>query len=298
MEAKDSVSAKDNGGQRGYVSFSTSEKAKGEAVSDVKEYYMMGRELCDEDIKRLGLPKNVWPDFCGFQKPANNFYNLLEEYSALFQEIFSLALGQKKDFLAAMHKEGDTSCRMIHYPVDKGQGKAIWAGAHTDIDTFTILPKATCKGLEVCDDNGNWIPVFIKGDAMIVNVGDFLEILSNGYMKSSLHRVKAPKNMEKDRYSCVHFVHPRGEAELYPLSQWVEKTGGTEKYIRATRNEMLWERLADLGLALDFMLKDIADWKLMERLMVVDRASPEAMKAVYDAGYASDKVKKALGVGE
>ena len=54
------------------------------------------------------------------------------------------------------------------------------------------------------------------------------------------------------------------------------------------------ERLADLGLATDGMLKSLANSKVLERLMTVNRASPEAMEAVYKAGYASDKIKLAL----
>jgi isopenicillin N synthase-like dioxygenase len=284
------------GGQRGYTAIGK-ESAKGSSEGDLKEYYMIGRELNEEQSKLVGYPGNVWPEFYDFESPATAFYNHLEEYSELVQEIFSLALGQEKGFLKEICTNGDTSCRMIHYPLDKSAKKnAVWAAAHTDINAFTLLPKATCEGLEVCDDKGNWLPVFIKEDAMIVNVGDFIEIFSNGYFRSSLHRVKAPENMDTDRYSCVHFVHPRGDSELYPLDSWIEKTGGKAKFIRATRNEMLWERLADLGYAPDFMLKGLADNKVLERLMTVNRASPEAMDAVYKAGYASDEIKKSLEV--
>lgn len=287
--------ANGSGGQRGYTAIGK-EAAKGCAVGDLKEYYMVGRDLSEEQFKLLGYPANVWPEFYDFKSPASAFYCHLEEYSELIQEIFSLALGQKKDFLKEICADGDTSLRMIHYPVDNSQDhQAVWAAAHTDINAFTLLPKATAEGLEVCDDQGNWIPVFIKEDAMIVNVGDFIEIFSNGYFRSSLHRVMAPKNRQTDRYSCVHFVHPRGDSELYPLSSWIEKTGGKAKYIRATRNEMLWERLADLGYAPDFMLKDLAESKVLERLMTVNRSSLEAREAVYKAGYASEEIKKSLG---
>ena len=295
-EFKMLVDASNNGGQRGYTAIGK-EAAKGSATGDLKEFYMMGRDISKEESTLLGYPVNVFPEFMDFKTPATAFYDQLEEYSELLQEVFSLALGQEKDFLREICVGGDTSCRMIHYPVDNTAEKnAIWAGAHTDITAFTLLPKATCEGLEVCDDQGNWIPVFIKEDAMIVNVGDFIEIFSNGYFRSSLHRVKAPDNMQEDRYSCVHFVHPRGDAELYPLPMWVEESGGHAKYICATRNEMLWERLADLGYAPDFMLKNLAENKVLERLMTVNRASLEARQAVYKAGYASDEIKKSLKV--
>ena len=98
----------------------------------------------------------------------------------LIQEIFSVALGEEKDFLQKICTDGDSSCRMIHYPLNKTkiaiEKRPVWAKAHTDITLFTVLPKATAEGLEVCDENGNWIPVFVKEDAFIINAGDFLEI--------------------------------------------------------------------------------------------------------------------------
>ncbi|MCH9620964.1 MAG: hypothetical protein S4CHLAM20_03750 [Chlamydiia bacterium] len=279
--------------QRGYTGFGDTETAKGSSACDIKEFYMMGRTVSADDHKRYNLLVNQWPEFMDFEKPAVAFYNHLEEYSELFQEIFSLALYQEKDFLHKICKNGDTSCRMIHYPNIETKEK-IWAGAHTDIDLFTILPRATKEGLEVMDDQGKWHPVFIKEDAMIINGGDFLEAFSNGYFKSSMHRVKRPKKMDSDRYSCVHFVHPRSEARIYPIGEWVKKTGGLQKYTVATRWELLMERLADMGTCTDSMLKELGECRLMERLMEVGRESKDAMQRIVKAGYGSDEVKQRL----
>lgn len=294
MPSKMEVVSTKTGGQRGYMPFG-GEAAKGSKFGDYKEFYMMGREISSEEAINRGYPANTWPTTMDLKGPAIAFYNQLEVFSRLFQEIFSLALYQEVDFLHKIHKDGDTSCRMIHYPMMENQQEGvIWAKGHTDITSFTILPRATCEGLEVMDDSGSWIPVFVKEDAMIINIGDFLEIFSNGHFKSSMHRVKSPKNMKKDRYSCVHFVHPLHDAMLYPLPIWIERSGGEQKFARATRNEMLFERLADLGYATPFMLEFLAKNKVMERLMEYDRASPEAMRMLYDAKLASNAVKEAL----
>lgn len=289
--------ADENGNQRGYTSIGK-ESAKGTAIGDLKEFYTVGRDISKNEAAKLQCWPNTWPDFMDYKTSATNFYNHLDEYSELFQEIFSLALGEEKDFLFNGCKNGDTILRMLHYPLNKikqeDKKRAVWSSAHTDITLFTILPKATAEGLEVCDDQGNWHRVYVKEDAMIINCGDFLEIYTNGYFKSALHRVIQPRNMQTDRYSSVLFVHPRSECLLYPLQRWVEKTGGVPKYIEATRLEMLMERLADLGLATDDMLKSIADTKLLERLLVVNRASKEAMEAVYKAGYASKEIKRLI----
>ena len=292
-EAKMKVSGAAVFNQRGYASIGA-EKAKGSPVGDYKEYYTMAKEMTKEESEALKCWQNIWPDYMDFQTPAIAFYDEVESYSIVLEEIFSLALGQEKDFLGKICKNGDNSCRLIHYLADEEgtmDSEAHWARAHTDIDAWTILPKSTAEGLEVCDSNGNWIPVFVKEDAFVVNAGDFLEQFSNGYFKSSLHRVVQPEDKSKERYSSVFFTHPRSECLIYPLQCWIEKTGGKAKYIKATRLEMLMERLADLGFATDDMLKSLAETKVLERLSEVGRASPEAVKAVCEAGYGSEELK-------
>jgi len=286
VETKMKVSAEFCNAQRGYVKVG-SEAAKGSSSGDLKEHYMIGRDVSKEEHEKYHLLMNQWPDFIDLETPAMNFYNHLEEYSELFQEIFSLALYQEKDFFYNICKFGDTSCRMIHYPNTEAEPGQVWSGAHTDITLFTILPRSTARGLEVMDDKGIWHPVFVKEDAMIINCGDFLEAFSNGYFRSSMHRVKRPDDMDKDRYSSVHFVHPRSEAVVYPLPAWIEKTGGERKYAHATRWELLMERLADLGTCTPQMLEELATCGVMDRLKEVGRASPDALKRLEEAGLVS-----------
>jgi len=293
VEEKMKISAELFDGQRGYTRFA-GEVAKGVKVGDVKEYITVGRDMSDEDLVKYDVYKNQWPDFMDFKTPAMNFYNHIEGYAVLFQEIFSLALHQEKDFLKEKCENGDSSFRMIYYPNKESEEGAIWAKAHTDINCFTILPRSTAAGLEVMNANGEWVPVFVKEDAFIINVGDFLEAYSNGYFKSSKHRVIKPKGCDRKRYSCVLFVHPRSESIIEPLDVWVEKTGGKPKFIKATRWELFMERMADNRQATDEMLKELGQSDVMERLMTVDRASKDAMEALVEAGYASEAVKDKL----
>ena len=205
-----------------------------------------------------------------------------------------LTLGEEESFFDSGMEKGDCLLRVIHYPQTKhaSDKRAVWASEHTDIDLFTILPKATEEGLEVQLPNGEWLPVSVKGDAFIINGGDFLEIFSNGYLRSARHRVMAPRgNSDVERYSMVFFAHPTSETKLYPLSQWSQDG---EKYAHANRIEMLMERLADLNLASEEMLKALAESGVMERLVAVRRASPDAMRALKARGLASDVVLEYL----
>lgn len=75
-----------------------------------------------------------------------------------------------------------------------------------NMSDFYRLP--TEDGLQVWHD-GQWIQVKVPRNPFIVNTGDMLENISNGYFKSSLHQVLAKLDVE--RHSIVYFIHPRHE---------------------------------------------------------------------------------------
>jgi hypothetical protein len=116
-----------------------------------------------------------------------------------------------------------------------------------------------------------------------------LENITNGEFRSGLHRVVAKRD-GYERYSLVFFVHPRSQDRLDPLQACIDRTGGVPKYAKATRLELLEERLVDLGLASPVMMQHLAESGLMERLIEVGRASPKAMKKLREAGLASEAV--------
>jgi isopenicillin N synthase-like dioxygenase len=159
----------------------------------------------------------------------------------------SEVLHEHPSFINDMTMEGDCLMRAIHY-LPNPQENTLWAAAHTDIDFMTILPRSTAQGLQVLNKEGDWIDVVVPDGAFIVNCGDMLENMTNGYFKSSFHRVVDP-GQGGERYSVVYFVHPRSLDRLDPLPAFIEKTGGIQRYASVNRIELLAERLIDLGLA-------------------------------------------------
>ena len=278
--------------QRGYIPI-YQESAKGEVKGDHKEFLHIGRERDPEHAERVHSWPNIWPEGFDLKSDVANYRKLLDNYTEEVCHILALALGEEESFFDEGMVDSESLMRVIHYPAPKEKSikSEIWAGAHTDVDLFAILPQATADGLEVQLADGSWLPVRATGDSMIINGGDFLEIFSNGYFKSAVHRVKSPEgNVAGDRLSIVYFAHPRSNVMLTPRPQWIEEEGGLQKFADATRWEMLMERLADLGLATDKMLNELADCKLMERLMEYGRESKDALVALKKSGYASEAV--------
>jgi isopenicillin N synthase-like dioxygenase len=275
------MAMKTSNGQRGYA---PGESAKGEKRVDFKEFFHVGRELSEEDLERLNYCKNVWPeDAPAFKSTMIDLFRAMDQCKEALGNAISAVLQQKSGYINEMIQEGECLMRAIHYPANP-PANAIWAGAHTDIDFLTILPRSTAKGLQVLNKEGNWIDVIVPDGAFIINCGDMLENLTNGHFKSAVHRVIDPGNKE-ERYSVVFFVHPRSEDRLDPLPIFIEKTGGIRNYANVTRLELLAERLIDLGLASPSLMEFFVQSGAIEKLREVHRFSPKAEKALLDAGF-------------
>lgn len=268
-------------GQRGYV---PGEVTKGEKQADFKEFFHIGRELSQEDFERLKYWKNVWPeDPHEFKSTMIDLFSAMDRCKESLGDAITEVLEKERGYINSMIAEGDCLMRALHYPANPPKD-AIWAAAHTDIDFFTILPRSTAEGLQVLNDEGSWIDVVVPDEAFIINCGDMLENLTNGYFKSAFHRVVDSGN-DGGRYSVVFFVHPRADDRLDPLPEFIEKTGGVRKYANVTRIELLAERLIDLGLASHSLMEFFVQSGAIEKLREIGRFSPNAEQSLLKAGF-------------
>ncbi|NGX50465.1 MAG: hypothetical protein K1060chlam2_00311 [Chlamydiae bacterium] len=281
MNLQEKLKFQAKNGQRGFVQ---SESAKDEMRKDFKEFYHIGRELSARDLKRLHYQENLWPDKpYAFKRTMLTLFDALDGFKDILGSAISEVLGQEKNFINAMTSEGNCLMRVLYYPANPSK-KEIWASAHTDIDFFTILPRCTAKGLQVQNQEGRWIDVIVPDGAFIVNCGDMLENISNGYCKSARHRVMDP-GLKEERYAIVHFIHPRADDRLDPLPASLAKTGGKRLYANVTRMELLAERLIDLGLASDELMQFFVASGAIDRLKEVGRFSPKAEQALIECGH-------------
>ncbi|KAI9110368.1 hypothetical protein K1719_018810 [Acacia pycnantha] len=81
-----------------------------------------------------------------------------------------------------------------------------------DTTAFTILLQDN-EGLQIHKD-GKWFTVPTIPHALLVFLGDQMEIMSNGVFKSPVHRVLT--NSERDRLSVAMFYQPAPSQEIGP----------------------------------------------------------------------------------
>ncbi|ERM96176.1 feruloyl CoA ortho-hydroxylase 2 [Amborella trichopoda] len=106
-----------------------------------------------------------------------------------------------------------------YYPPCPNPELTVGVGRHSDLAALTVLLQDEIGGLYVKVDKG-WIEISPVPGALVINVGDTLEILSNGRYKSAEHRVMASGS--KERVSIPIFVSPRPHTMIGPLPGLVE----------------------------------------------------------------------------
>ena len=241
------------GGQRGYTA-KGKEHAKGRSVGDLKEFYHIGQEIPEADLKRLNYPANVFPDEVpGFLATTVSAYRVLEDAGIQILRAIALYLNLPEDYFDNQVKFGNSILRPIHYfsidnPADIPPD-AVRAAAHGDINLITLLMGASAEGLQILRQDGKWIPVTALPNQIVVNVGDMLERLTNKKMRSTLHRVVNPKEgmWNKPRYSIPFFMHPVSEMDLTCLPSCIDDEH-PKQFDDITAGEFLTQRLREIGL--------------------------------------------------
>ncbi len=240
-------------GQRGYTP-KGKEHAKGAKVGDLKEFYHVGQELLPERLDELAYPANVWPEEVPqLQTSAVALFRALEDLGHGILGAIFVGLGIDPSRYASDLKEGNSILRIAHYfpihnPEALPQG-AVRAAAHGDINLITLLVGASADGLELQQRDGTWMPVNVDADTIVVNVGDMLERLTNGSLRSTIHRVvnPPPERCHEARLSMPFFMHPKAGMDLSALDSCIDAEH-PKRFEDVTAGAFLQERLREIGL--------------------------------------------------
>ncbi|XP_022685621.1 S-norcoclaurine synthase 1 isoform X1 [Setaria italica] len=159
-----------------------------------------------------------------------SFRDSIDTYSSEAAKLVSCLLrfvamdmGVEPESLLERFRGQPQSMRMTYYPPCKQAEKVVGLSPHTDGTGLTLLLQANdVQGLQIRKD-GKWVAINALDGAFIVNVGDILEILSNGRYKSIEHR--AVVHPTRERMSAAVFHQPCKYATVGPLPELVKKDG-------------------------------------------------------------------------
>lgn len=239
------------GGQRGYTPFGV-ETAKGASAVDLKEFWHVARELAPGHRFGELMPANIWPsELPEFKRDT---YALFEALDALGGQLLSHIahfLGLKRDFFIEPVRDGNSILRLLHYPPLKGAPQGVRAGAHEDINVITLLLGAEEAGLQLLDRDGRWLEVNPPEGAVVVNIGDMLQRLTNHRLPSTTHRVvnPAPERAHLPRYSFPFFLHFAPDYLIRTLPSCIDAAHPDRYSAPITAQDFLQERLREIKLA-------------------------------------------------
>ena len=252
-ETKRRYKLEGGGGARGYTPFGT-EKAKDAKVHDLKEFWHVGRELPEGHALAKFMAPNVWPaELDGFRATFTELYTAFDAAGLRVLEAIAIHLGLPRDFFAATVEDGNSVMRLLRYPALKGEQAegAIRAAAHGDINTITLLLGAEEAGLELLTTDGEWKAVAPPQGALVINIGDMLERLTNGRLRSTKHRVVNPKGEAayRARYSMPFFLHFRPDYVIETLPSCIDPAHPADHPEPISSHDFLMQRLREINLA-------------------------------------------------
>ncbi|KAL3618186.1 hypothetical protein CASFOL_038507 [Castilleja foliolosa] len=173
---------------------------------------------------------NVWPQNpTHFRKVMLELTSKLEKTNEILLRAMarSLNLQDESCFVKQLGENPIVLSRFNMYPPCPRPEQVLAAKPHGDASGMTyLLQDKRVEGLQVLKD-GQWYKIPIIPNALVVNVGDQLEIMSNGLFKSPIHRVVT--NRDKERMTIAVFFSPDATSEVGPAQGLVDDDDDDER---------------------------------------------------------------------
>ncbi|XP_011074823.1 1-aminocyclopropane-1-carboxylate oxidase 5-like [Sesamum indicum] len=186
-----------------------------------------------EDVFLLSDENDTeWPSkTIGFKETMKEYRIELKKLGHKVMEIMDENLGLPKGYIKNAFDGGIDNAaffgtKVSHYPPCPYPEKVNALRAHTDAGGVVLLfQDDEVKGLQMLKD-GVWIDVQPLKNAIVINTGDQIEVLSNGRYKSIWHRV-VPQT-DGQRRSIASFYNPSLKATIQPAVE--KKVEDATKY--------------------------------------------------------------------
>ena len=214
---------------------------------------------------------NLWPDesLPELEPAAMAWAELMSTVGAELMRAIAVSLRLPEDYFDEPFRDTPAWMgKLVHYVggvVEEAGDQGV--GSHADYGFVTLLLQDAVGGLEVLPPGAkDWVSVEPIPEALVVNLGEMLEVATEGYLAATIHRVQAPPP-GVDRYSVPFFWSPRLDAVIDPVPLPAELKAQARGISDDPSNPML----ASFGLN---MLKG----RMRAHPDVTERHYPELMK--------------------
>lgn len=220
----------ENGGYNGYKPKGIRELRPG--IFDNTEIYNIPKFTSAYERPHPSVIKDQWPTIERFGR------HIHERVVSRLLVLIAIILELPDDYFLEQHRydqKSDCHLRYMKYhsrpeKVNR-QLDGVWVKGHTDFGSLTLLFRQPVAALQVRTPSKEWKYVKPHPGSITVNIADSLSFLSNGFLKSSIHRVVAPPpdQAHLDRLGVLYFVRPEDALELRPVDSPVMKRLGYTK---------------------------------------------------------------------
>ncbi len=186
------------------------------------------------------ISPNQWPSAMPQLRAQMLAYHArLTGLAADIIQLLALGLGLDEAVLAPLFSDRQAMLRLLHYPPQAPDGAdgQIGTRAHTDTGAVTILAQDSNGGLQVMNRAEEWIEVPPIPGSYVVNIGEMMKLLTNGFYRSTPHRVV--NRSGRERYSVPFFADPNFDALVRPAIQNPDPTEGPQFESSYSRDTVL-----------------------------------------------------------
>ncbi|KAK3218405.1 hypothetical protein Dsin_012375 [Dipteronia sinensis] len=204
------------------VKYGTSFVPEMEKALEWKDYISMTYTTDAEALQN-------WPKEC--KEVALEYLKTSVKIVRKLMEVLLENLGAKPDDAKIDDLIGLKMVNMNFYPTCPDPELTVGVGRHSDLGSLTVLLQDGIGGLYVKVEEdienvakkGEWVEIPPIDGALVINIGDTLQILSNGKYKSAEHRVRTTNT--QSRVSVPVFTMPKPSEKIGPLPELVEREG-------------------------------------------------------------------------
>ena len=199
------------------------------------------REQIDIGPERPAVPKgkgvadyfvlqgpNRWPEALPqLQVAMTEWHDALADVALRLMRAWALSFGADENvFDDAFAVDPASLIKIVRYPGRSDPEPQQGVGAHKDSGVLTLLFVEPGKGGLQVEHDGGWIDAPPIDGTFVVNIGELLEVATNGYLKATVHRVISPRGGD-DRISIPFFYSPALDARipLLPLPEGLAAPG-------------------------------------------------------------------------
>ncbi|MFE4667818.1 isopenicillin N synthase family dioxygenase [Streptomyces sp. NPDC056716] len=211
----------------GGVGVAVREDTPAPSAPDLHESFYVGPGHRDGDARqdRLNYPENRWPAELPELRAAADMYttHMMRVVGAV-NEVLAVTLGLPADFFTSRARRATWTQNASWYPSYASLGEVAPGqfrnGPHTDLGTVTLLNRQRgVGGLQAWNEEDGWFSPPYRRDSLLVNLGELMELWTDGRWRALRHRVLPPSPAAPDEelLSLVFFFETDPGTLVDPL---------------------------------------------------------------------------------